>query len=192
MPTLRSGLPWAPRSSATRDSALPRAGPTTRSRCSHRSPESPRVSGLPPACSRSGAARRRRSRWPRRAFNGRPTAASPSASARAARRLSRACTDSPGNGRSVGCGRRSSPSERCSTAPACRSTERTSGRFGWARRPSSPSRSCSRHSPRPRSGWRVSWRTSGCRSSGPARDSPTAEPCSPRARRLPRSRRRPG
>ena len=39
---------------------------------------------------------------------------------------------------------------------------------------------------------RSSWRTSGCHSSGPARDSPTAGPCSSRARRLPRSRRRPG
>ena len=41
-----------------------------------------------------------------------------------------------------------------------------------------------RHSPRPRSVWRVSWQTIGCPSSGPVPDSPTAEPCSPRARRL--------
>ena len=34
--------------------------------------------------------------------------------------------------------------------------------------------------------------TTGCRSCGPARDSPTVEPCSPRAKRLRRTRRRPG
>ena len=69
---------------------------------------------------------------------------------------------------------------------------RASERCAWAHRPSSPYRSSSRHSPRPRSALPVSWRTSGCHSSGPARDSPTAGPCSSRARRLPRSRRRPG
>ena len=52
-----------------------------------------------------------------RASSARPRAASPSGSARAARRSSRACTDSPGSVRSIGCGPRSSPSERCSTAP---------------------------------------------------------------------------
>ena len=68
---------------------------------------------------------------------------------------------------------------------------RASDRCAWGHRPNSPYRSSSQRSPQPRSAWPVSWRTSGCRSSGPARDFPTAEPCSPRARRLPRSRRRP-
>ena len=54
-----------PSSSATPASAPPRDGPTTRSCCSRRSPGSPRGSGSPRRCSRSGVARRRRSRWPR-------------------------------------------------------------------------------------------------------------------------------
>ena len=64
------------------------------------------------------------------------------------------------------------------------------GRCAWGLHPSSPFRSSSRHWRRPRSGWPVSWRTSGCPSSGPARDFPMAEHCSPRARRLPRPQRR--
>ena len=81
-------------------SAPPRGGPTTRSCCSRGSPASPRESGSRRRCSRCGVARLRRSPWQRRAWNVRPMAASRSASARAARRSWRACTDSRGSNRS--------------------------------------------------------------------------------------------
>ena len=85
--------------------------------------------------------------------------------------------------------RRQSAARRRS--PAARPRRRQGAAAGRAARVAA-SRSSSQRSPPPRSGWRVSSQTTGCRSSGPARDSPTVEPCSPRAKRLPRTRRRPG
>ena len=174
-----------------RVSAWLRGGPMTRSCCSRGSRASLRESGSPRRCSLCGAAPLRRSPWQRRACSAPPMAASRSASVRAARRSWRACTVSRGSNRSAACATRSSQSGRCSMGLACRSTGSTSGHSGLGLHRNGASRSSLRRSPRPRSALQVSSRTTGCRSSGHARDSTTAGRCWPRARQPASARPRP-